>query len=89
MRAAKERPPAKPPWATPASIAHPFHSYPFNQTPTTTNNQENQTKRLASTTSPPNLQSSIQLPASTFLQYNSTYTHPSKLQQQTHAHTSH
>eukprot|EP00957_Ditylum_brightwellii_P179693 13688419-Ditylum_brightwellii.AAC.1 len=46
MRAADERPPAKPPRATPASTAHLPHSHPLNHTPIIIVNQENQTKDL-------------------------------------------
>eukprot|EP00957_Ditylum_brightwellii_P104284 7943507-Ditylum_brightwellii.AAC.1 len=44
MRTAKERPPAKPSWTTPTSIAHPLHSHSPDHTPIVTVNQENQTK---------------------------------------------
>eukprot|EP00957_Ditylum_brightwellii_P046729 3546268-Ditylum_brightwellii.AAC.1 len=67
MRSAKERPPAKPPWSTPTSTAHPSHSHPLNHTPTITANQEKQTKRLTSTAPPPNLHCSIQPQASKLL----------------------
>eukprot|EP00957_Ditylum_brightwellii_P040967 3101955-Ditylum_brightwellii.AAC.1 len=77
MRAAKERPSAEPPWATLTSTTHPLH--PLKQTPTITNNQEKQTKRLASTASPPNLYSSIQPPTSKSFQYKFTYAHPAEL----------
>eukprot|EP00957_Ditylum_brightwellii_P139953 10664603-Ditylum_brightwellii.AAC.1 len=53
MRAAEEHPPAKPPWSTPTSTAHPLHSHPLDHTPTITANQENQRKRLTSTAPPP------------------------------------
>eukprot|EP00957_Ditylum_brightwellii_P125419 9559950-Ditylum_brightwellii.AAC.1 len=88
MRTANERPPAKPPWATPASTAHPLHSHSLDHTPNITNNQENQTKRHAPTASSSNPQSYIQPQASKFLQYKSTYNYPSELQQKTSAHTS-
>eukprot|EP00957_Ditylum_brightwellii_P024895 1882352-Ditylum_brightwellii.AAC.1 len=89
MRAAKERPPAKPPWSTPTSTAHPLHPHPHNHTPTITTNQENQTKRLTLTAPPPNLHCLIQPQASKLLRYKSMYAHPSELQQQTQANTSH
>eukprot|EP00957_Ditylum_brightwellii_P000459 35326-Ditylum_brightwellii.AAC.1 len=89
MRTAKERPPVKLPWATPASTAHPLHSHPIDHTPTITVNQEKQTKRLASTASPTKLHSPMQPQTSKSLQCKSTYAHPSKPQQQTHTHISH
>eukprot|EP00957_Ditylum_brightwellii_P136088 10378843-Ditylum_brightwellii.AAC.1 len=89
MRAADERPPAKPPWATTTSTAQPLPSHPLNHTPTITDNEENQTKRHASTALPPKLHSSIHHPKTQIIQYKPTYAHPSELQQKTQAHTSH
>eukprot|EP00957_Ditylum_brightwellii_P108787 8298711-Ditylum_brightwellii.AAC.1 len=60
MRAADERPPAKPPWAIPASTPHHPHTNPLDHNPTITVNQENQTKRHALTASPSYLHSFIQ-----------------------------
>eukprot|EP00957_Ditylum_brightwellii_P115989 8848446-Ditylum_brightwellii.AAC.1 len=53
MRAAKERPPAKPPWVTSASTAHPTYSQTLDHTTTINANHENQSKSLTPTAPTP------------------------------------
>eukprot|EP00957_Ditylum_brightwellii_P189653 14436483-Ditylum_brightwellii.AAC.1 len=81
MRAAEECPPAKPPWVTSASTAHPTYSQTLDHTTTVNANHANQSKSLTPTAPTPNLQSSIQPQISKLPQYKSTYAPTTELKQ--------